>query len=564
MKRKIILFFVLVLFSYAEVLPIRFSGNRMIDTRELYTALDLYKPYFYEFWKKEPMLEAETLPLAKDRLKNFYKSKGFYHTIVTDKVDREDIKIVIKEGKPILIQSISILSKFDLSSYIHFKKGEIFSAKEFEESKKNIKRFYKKKGYCKVNLDAKAWIDIEKNIAYLAYDIKRNSLCRFGDIKIETPGDIDGKIVKSLLYFKKNDLYSLDKINDTYKNFYAHEGIASVIIKTDIQNSDVVDTDINITEAGKPIRFQIGAGINSDEGLEATLGIKNRNFMGNLKTLGFSTKYTGLKQSASVNFDMPLVDKNSFGAGLKFSNEKFLGFKEQKFLETLFLKHRNSQIILQSSLIFDFSKIYGSDDLQVYPNGNFFFSSPKFSAIYDTRDDILEPTKGYFIKAEVMGSLKSFFSNASYYKYSLEGGYIIPVLPYIIALRVNFGSLHTMSGDLPASYRFYAGGMNSNRAYAYRKLGPKNPSGDPLGLNSVLEITAEYRFPIYGDFRGVLFSDNSYIGQSDMPDFTKGYNTLGFGLRYKTPIGPIAFDLGFDTANPSKQYAFHFRIGELF
>ena len=552
------------LLVYAKLMQVDFVGNQKIGKDELYESLDLYKPYFYEFWKKSPKLDSKTLPLAAERLKNFYKSKGFYHTKITKKIEKNRIILYIHEGKPVIVWSITVLSEFDLSRFIPFKKGAIFSAKEFEKSKKDIKKFYEKKGYCKVNLNAKAWIDIVKNRAYLAYDVKRNNICRFGAVKIKSPKDIDKKIIKSLMYFKEGDIYSLDKISSTYKNFYAREGIASAIIKTDIQNSDDVNTTVEIVEIKKPIRFQIGLGVNSDEGIELSLGVKNRNFHGNLKTISFNTRYTDLKQSASVDFDMPLANKKSFGSSLEGSNEKFLGFKEEKISETIFLKYRNKKEVFQKSLVLDFSKIYDSGDLIAYPQGSFFFTSPKISWIYDRRDDILSPTKGYFVRAEVMGSVKSFASDATYCKYSLEGGLIVPLSRNILAFKVNYGSLKIFDGAVPASYRFYAGGMNSNRAYTYRKLGPQNSDGDPLGLDSVLEFTAEYRFPIYGDFRGVVFSDNTYIGEGEVPDFDKCYNSAGFGLRYKTPIGPIAFDFGFDVSNPSKQYAFHFRIGELF
>jgi outer membrane translocation and assembly module TamA len=106
--------------------------------------------------------------------------------------------------------------------------------------------------------------------------------------------------------------------------------------------------------------------------------------------------------------------------------------------------------------------------------------------------------------------------------------------------------------------------MNSNRAYGYRKLGPKNDKGDPIGSDSIIEATVEYRFPIYGNFKGVVFNDNTFLKSDYMDGYDKGYHSAGFGLRYLTPIGPIAIDFGFDMSNPTSQYAFHFHVGELF
>ncbi len=132
------------------------------------------------------------------------------------------------------------------------------------------------------------------------------------------------------------------------------------------------------------------------------------------------------------------------------------------------------------------------------------------------------------------------------------------MLPSVVALKANYGSLRVMEGNIPASYRFYAGGMNSNRAYNYRKLGPVNEEDDPVGLHSLLEITAEYRFAISGKFRGVVFNDTTFIGEKEIPDQKRGYYSLGAGVRYVTPIGPIAFDIGFDVENPQKTMPFIF------
>jgi len=80
----------------------------------------------------------------------------------------------------------------------------------------------------------------------------------------------------------------------------------------------------------------------------------------------------------------------------------------------------------------------------------------------------------------------------------------------------------------------------------------------------VFETTIEYRYPIYNNFKGVIFNDNTFIADSPVNNYNGGYYSLGVGIRYETPIGPLAFDIGFDVNDPQENYAFQFRIGEVF
>ena len=84
-----------------------------------------------------------------------------------------------------------------------------------------------------------------------------------------------------------------------------------------------------------------------------------------------------------------------------------------------------------------------------------------------------------------------------------------------------------------------------------------------MGFSSLLEGSVEYRFPIYNTFRGVLFTDLTFGSNGYIPDYSLPYWAAGIGLRYVTPIGPIALDVGVDPGDPA-QYAIHFRVGELF
>ncbi|QOY51810.1 autotransporter assembly complex protein TamA [Candidatus Sulfurimonas baltica] len=563
--KQLILF--LLLFSsllYGDFVPIYFQGNKQIKERELYEALNLYKPYMYEFWKKEPTVSPETAALLSETIKNFYRSKGYFHAEITHTKGNKDINITISEQSPILVEDISIISKLKIHSAIPFKKGMLFDADQFDIGKKNIKLLYANKGYCNVEIDSKAWIDMETDRAYLMYDVTPNQLCYFGEVEISSPKSIDPQIISSMLHIKQDRPFSPENVRRSYQSLYANEGISKALIEIDVKNSNIAPVKVLITEIEKPIRFQAGVGASSDEGAMLSLGVKHRNIFGNLKTAAVETRLTEIKQTIKTNFFMPLKNRNSTGAEIGFEKEKFIGFKEDRYFGSIFLKQNETPHIFQEMLLFDHVTTYESEDESLFPQGQLFVTSAKLQWSYDTRDDILNPKKGYFLRPQLTGSIKSQISDASYYKYNISGGYIIPLLPSVLALKANFGSLRLYEGNIPASYRFYAGGMNSNRAYNYRKLGPVNEHGNPIGLHSILEMTAEYRFAISGNFRGVVFNDTTFIGENETPEYKKGYYSLGAGVRYVTPIGPIALDIGVDIENPTKQYAFHFHIGELF
>ena len=117
---------------------------------------------------------------------------------------------------------------------------------------------------------------------------------------------------------------------------------------------------------------------------------------------------------------------------------------------------------------------------------------------------------------------------------------------------------------IPLPERFFGGGDNSLRAFPTNQAGPRDPvTGFPLGGNALLFHSTELRFPFLGDnMQGVLFHDmgNVYsnlseisfrVHQKGLTDFNYMVHAAGFGVRYRTPLGPIRVDVAYSINPPT-------------
>jgi translocation and assembly module TamA len=562
--KRVVAFMILSVHLLAAVtLPVEFRGNRHIDESKLYEVMGIPEPLFFEFWKEKPKIDPDKVNALLPVIENYYRSRGIYHTKSVSRILKDKIVITIEEKEPIRVADVSTISILDIGKIVPFKPGDRFDAERFVASKKDIRRFYTDHHYCNVNLDAKAFVDIEKNIAYIVYDIQPNEPCVFGKITIHTPETVEERIIRSLLMFREGDPYSTELIRRSYRDIYANEGIERVIIDDTKHDGNRVPVNITVSVYPKPVHFTAGAGYSSDEGINLQAGVKHRNFFGNLKTVGLDTRYSQIKQYVRMTAEMPLAHHNRLGMEAGVKKEIFDGYDEYAVLAKINLKHLRHPHYFQESIIFERTDTRNSKDPINFPNGKLLIVSPKIGWEGDRRDSFLDPTRGYRIELDGMGSIRSAISDATYYKITGSASWHQAVDWGIASARLKLGSIKVMDGRIPPSYRFYAGGMNSNRGWNYRRLGPENRYGDPIGAYSIAEGTLEMRMPLGGSFRWVLFTDITFLGQNEFPDFGKAYIAVGPGIRYITPMGPIALDVGFDVSDPS-QFAFHFHIGELF
>jgi outer membrane translocation and assembly module TamA len=100
------------------------------------------------------------------------------------------------------------------------------------------------------------------------------------------------------------------------------------------------------------------------------------------------------------------------------------------------------------------------------------------------------------------------------------------------------------------------------------------PTGFPLGGNALFFNTFELRFPLLGsNIGGVIFHDAGNVftsigditlraSQHNLQDFDYMVHAVGFGIRYKTPVGPVRVDLAY-SINPPSYVGFSGTVSQL-
>lgn len=220
-------------------------------------------------------------------------------------------------------------------------------------------------------------------------------------------------------------------------------------------------------------------------------------------------------------------------------------------------------------------------------------SSVSASVARDSRDDPVDSTRGALVEMDVEVAGRALGSEVGFAKTLLQsflyrrlagGGTAVFAAGARLGLAAPFprvvsgedpGRGVTVVREIPASARFFAGGDTTVRGFALDRLGDEgtiDKSGFPKGGNALLILNAELRLPAWRGIGPVAFLDagNVFARVADL-DLTRLRAGAGFGLRYRSPIGPLRVDLGIKLGDlrvlggtRERRYAVHISIGQAF
>lgn len=360
--------------------------------------------------------------------------------------------------------------------------------------------------------------------------------------------------------------------------------------------------DINVSAAeGRTGRLMIGAGVNSDAGIVGSFVWDERNFDLFRPPTKFSDIIEGRAwRGGGQRFRLEAAPGDQVSRyAISWTDPYFLysdyslglsGFYFNRFYPDWDETRLGGRITLGKQLTPEWS-VSGAlrlEDVEINnPRGTIasggavsvpeleavrgknFLSGGEISVSHDTRDSSMLPSEGHF----VTGKYEQVFGDFNYSRFELDARQYFTTFrrpdgsgKHVFTLAGNIG----YSGDeTPVFERYYAGGFQSFRGFAFRGVTPR--AGGPgdnisVGGNTQLLGTAEYRIPVTADemVSMVAFTDFGTVENDFNVDNFRV--TVGVGLRVVVPaMGPVplAFDFGFPvkSAEFDDERIFSFYVG---
>lgn len=325
-----------------------------------------------------------------------------------------------------------------------------------------------------------------------------------------------------------------------------------------------------------PRRFGLGAEIASDTGLGLNGFWMHRNFLGGAERLrvegrieGIDSELEQLDYGLSARFDRPAVYGHDTGffatTGIErleddftLTERAFFGLGATRtFTDTL-----EGELGLRVERARVTSRFLGRLPDGSFPTREFTLFSMPGALTWDRRDDLLNPSEGFYLKAEATPFIESNGDNGggrlrfdarAYRAFGENDG-------VILAGRAQVGSVFGPDVlDAPPDFLFLSGGGGTVRGQPFESLFVDLGGGRGIGGRSFVGFSGEVRAKVTDTISLVGFADAGYIGRESFYDGTGEWHSgAGLGLRYNTAVGPIRLDVagpvGGDTGDGVQVY----------
>ena len=573
----------------AKIKKINFIGEKKFRDNTLRNIIVSEETKFWKFITKNKYLDSNRVKLDQDRLKNFYKNRGYFDvkvkstTAIINNDNNFELIFNIKSGDKFFINDIKFENQNSFTEKniqifqdkFNVIKGKSYSQKELENLIDELNELILKSDFVFVNASYQEIIKDNNKIDIL---IKFDELDKQFVKRINIFGNYitDEKVIRNSLIIDEGDPYNKILFDKSMKNLKAKNIFKSV--KHEINTDEDFTKMININVEEKPTgEIFAGAGTGTT-GSSITGGIKENNYLGlgiKLDTNLTITDDTIKGKFSVINPNYNNSDK-MIKTVLESSTNDYMttsGYKTSRTgftIGTEFEQKNDLFVNLELSNFYeDLETSLSATDIVKKQEGNYFENLITYSIINNKLDQNFQPTKGF---------INNFSQTLPLYSDDVS-----------IQNSLTTSAYHTISDNLILSAKFYLKTINSVddnvrvskrvnvpsrrlRGFESGKIGPKDGSqfiggnyATSLNLSStvpnLLFENENIDFNLFLDFANVWEVDyNSSL------DSNKVRSSTGLAVNWFSAIGPLTFSyaIPLSEADTDITERFRFQIGTSF
>ena len=576
---------------------IRFIGNKKISDGRLREAIATKESRWYRFLSNDDTYDPDRLTFDRELLRRYYLSRGYADFRVISAVaelspsrDSFFITFTLEEGEEYKFGKIDVRSEIkdldpkNLLKQATTTEGDTYDAEQVDKTIEAITFEVGRLGYAFVDVRPEVTRDRDKRLIGITYVINEGPRVYVERINITGNVRTLDKVIRREFRLSEGDAFNAAKLRRSRQRIRSL-GFFDKVEVSQVPGSTADRTVINVDVQEKSTgELSFGAGYSTTEAVVGDVSIRERNLLGRGQDLRAGLSLSTKRQQIDLGFTEPYFLEREIAAGFDLfktrtdlqSRSSFdqssTGFAlRASYPITERLSQQVNYRLRQNSIS---SVGAAASPFITRQIGSTITSSVGHGLTYDTRDDRLDPTKGFV--AKLAQDFAGVGGNERFIRTSVSYSHYFPVADQVVFnIAAESGYIFGLDQDVDINNRFYLGGDNF-RGFAVGGVGPRDSNTrDSLGGNTYYVGTAELTFPIglpneFGIMARVFTQAGSLFGIDDTgPNlFDSGAlrATAGVGLSWRSPFGPIRVDLArpYLRQDLDKTEAFRFSFGTRF
>ncbi|WP_119462887.1 autotransporter assembly complex protein TamA [Rhodospirillaceae bacterium SYSU D60014] len=522
-----------------------------------------------------------------ERLRTVLRSEGYYEAEVAVDIDEstKPVRLVyrIDRGPAFRLESVE-LSQVEAAAEMPVQLPdaadlglEINSrarAAEIVAAQENLLRRLQQQGFPYPTItERQVVVDRRTRKVRVSYRVDPGAKARFGPTTITGLRAVEEPFVRALIPWQENKPFDIRRFNEL-RTALLETGLFSTVR---IRGADTVPADgvlpvaISLTER-KSRTVTAGISYQTEEGPRVEASWEHRNLFGRGEGLQIGASVSAITMALEAGFRKPAFlrpDQALLAEGRLARDDTDAYTSENAQTQVLLERTLRPGMVAAAGVGFKYALVEDKGDDGDKDEFGLVYLPARFR--WDTSDDLLDPTRGGRLAADVapyqdvLGSGVNFVRGSAAYTRYVQ---VFDEPRIVLAGRGAGGSIiGSERDDIPADERFYVGGGGSVRGFSFQEAGELDDDGDPIGGRSFLELSGELRVKATETLGFVAFIDAGRAFSTVYPDFDEELLVgSGLGFRYFTPIGPLRLDVAvpLNPRDADASFQLYVSIGQAF